>query len=74
MEKARHRLNTILRQHKRVSLSATIQEMRHRNCGASNLIKWAKSIWWFSLALYLLNYYHTELQGQVRKISNKIFK
>ncbi|KAL7730560.1 hypothetical protein ACLKA6_000555 [Drosophila palustris] len=68
MEKARQRLHQILRQHKRASLSATIQELRHRNCEASphtqDLIKWTKFILCLGLVAYSLDYYHTELQGQ----------
>ncbi|KAM8702925.1 hypothetical protein ACLKA7_005294 [Drosophila subpalustris] len=68
MEKARQRLHQILRQHKRASLSTTIQELKHRHCEASphtqDLIKWTKFILCLGLVAYSLDYYHTELQGQ----------
>ncbi|EDV91532.1 GH17492 [Drosophila grimshawi] len=68
MEQARRKLIQILWTHRAAELSATMQQMLHKHCKASartqQLIRFVKIVLLCVLAIWLLNYYHTELQGQ----------
>lgn len=69
MQQARSQLKSILWAHRATNLNATMQQLLHKHCPASawsqKLLKLMKLLLLCVLGIFLLNYYQTELQGQV---------